>query len=78
MTAKDAYRTLAARHGYEDSARYRSILEYLMTPDEAELVALLPGSFEDLAAKVGSDPESVKKTLERYREGLNGADFQES
>jgi len=65
MTATDAYRTLATKHGYENSTRYRSILEYLMTPEEAELVALLPGSYEDLAGKVGIDPEAVRKTLEK-------------
>ena len=71
MTESDVYGTLAARHGYEGSARYRRILEYLMTPGEAELAALLPAGYDDLSRKVGRGVESVKQDLERmYSRGV--------
>jgi hypothetical protein len=42
MAKNDTYAALAERHGYKDSLRYRCILEYLMTPKQAELAALMP------------------------------------
>ena len=71
MNAGDAYTTLAARHGYQDSVRYRKILDYLMTPKEAELAALLPMKYEELAQKLGRDIGSIKKDLEAlYKRGV--------
>jgi len=71
MNASGNYAVLAARHGYRDSVRYRRMLEYLMTPAEAEVVALLPMKYEELADKVGMDAASVKTKLEDlYRKGV--------
>lgn len=64
MKKNDAYRALAGRHGYQDSKRYRRILEYLMTPRRAELVALLPAKPDDLADKLGIAVAEVRKELE--------------
>ncbi|MGB2855820.1 MAG: 4Fe-4S dicluster domain-containing protein [Dehalococcoidia bacterium] len=64
MNASEPYAVLAARHGYENSARYRRILEYLMTPRQAELVALLPMKYQELADKLGMNVAEVEKELE--------------
>jgi len=70
-TAGDTYGALAARHGYEGSARYRRILEHLMTPEEAELAALLPLGYEELSRKAGVDVGRVRRSLEElYSRGV--------
>jgi len=71
MPKNDAHTALAARHGYANSVRYRRILEYLMTPRQAELVVLLPMKFDELAKKLGMDVAKVKKEVEGlYRKGV--------
>ncbi len=71
MTKNDAYRVLAEKHGYQDSTRYRGILEYLMTPRQAELVGLLPMKPEELASKLGIPAAEVRKEMEGlYRKGV--------
>jgi len=71
MNTSDSYAVLAARHGYQDSVRYRRILEYLMTPKEAELVAFIPMKYEELSEKLGTDVESIKKDLKSlYKKGV--------
>ncbi|MCJ7833414.1 MAG: (Fe-S)-binding protein, partial [Deltaproteobacteria bacterium] len=64
MSPSDSYTELAKRHGYAESNRYRNILEFLMTPQEADLVVLLPEKFEDLAAKLNMSLETINSTLE--------------
>lgn len=71
MTKNDAYTILAGRHGYQDSPRYRRILEYLMNPKQAELVALLPMKYEDLAKKIKMDVAKVKNEMQGlYQKGV--------
>jgi len=71
MTKNDAYTALAARHGYKDSLRYRRILEYLMTSQQAEMVSLMPMKFEELAKKFKMDEAEVKRELEKlYGKGV--------
>ena len=71
MSKNDAYAVLAGRHGYQDSLRYRRILEYLMTPEQAQLVTFLPMKYEELANRLGTDVETVKRQLETmYEKGL--------
>jgi len=71
MSKNDVYRSLAERHGYKDSLRYRRILEYLMTPKQAELAALMPMKYEELAKKLNMDVAAVKKEVEGlYRKGV--------
>ena len=61
----DHYTDLANRLGYGDSERFRRILECLMVPEEAAVVAALPGTMEELSAKVGLDESTVRSHLER-------------
>ncbi|UCG83876.1 MAG: 4Fe-4S dicluster domain-containing protein [Dehalococcoidia bacterium] len=71
MSSSDKYAELAARHGYRDSVRYRRILEYLITPEESRLVALLPMKYDRLAEEMGTDVDSVNKQLEGlYERGV--------
>lgn len=59
----DIYRELAERHGMGGSERYRKILELLMTPKQAQIVALLPDSPEGVAQKLNLPLEEVKKEI---------------
>ena len=71
VNKNDAYAILAGKHGYQDSVRYRRILEYLMTPEQAELVTLLPMKYGELANRLGMDVAAVKKDLEAlYGKGV--------
>jgi electron transport complex protein RnfB len=64
MSTSDAYGELAKRLGYGESVRLRHILEFLMTPQQADLVVLLPDSPEALAAKLNLPVETVNSELE--------------
>ncbi|MBE0479899.1 MAG: 4Fe-4S dicluster domain-containing protein [Dehalococcoidia bacterium] len=71
MSTGDAYAVLAAKHGYGNSVRYRRILEYLMTPEQAHMVHLLPCKAEDLAIQLGTSADAVKGELaSMYRKGV--------
>lgn len=71
MAENDTFSNLAERHEYKDSVRYRRILEYLMTTRQAELVALLPMKYEELAKSLKMKVEAVKKEVEGlYRKGV--------
>ena len=47
----DAYTVLAEKHGFGKSQSYLRVLRFLMTPEQAEMVTLLPGSPEEVAQK---------------------------
>ncbi|OGP51813.1 MAG: hypothetical protein A2Y79_01220 [Deltaproteobacteria bacterium RBG_13_43_22] len=64
MSTPDSYTELAKRHGYSESIRYRHILEFLMTPPQADLVVLLPEKPEVLAAKLNLPLDKVISELE--------------
>jgi hypothetical protein len=67
----DAYTVLAAKHGFGTSQSYLRVLRFLMTPEQADLVTLLPGSPEEVAKKSGTDLAAVKRNLEiLYRKGI--------
>ena len=71
MTTTDSYASLAERHGYPESLRFRRVLEFLMTPQQADLVALLPAEPADIAAKLGIPVEAVKAEIEiLFRKGV--------
>jgi len=71
MAETDAYTALAGRHGYPSSERYRRILEFLMSPQQARLVASLPMEPRDLAAQEGLSVEAVNAELDLlYRKGV--------
>lgn len=60
----DVYDVLAEKHGYAGSARYRAILQVLMTPQQAQLATLLPAPAEEVAGKLGITPAQVKKEID--------------
>ncbi len=64
MTTSDAYEALAGRLGFPGSALLRSILESLMTPEQAALVEALPGSVEEVAQKAGVSEEEARRQLD--------------
>lgn len=64
MTEGDVYAGMLEPLGYPDSRRLRAILEYLMTPDEARIVAALPGTPQEVADKTGVDVNRVRDTLD--------------
>lgn len=71
MSKKDAYTELAARHGYQNSIRYRRIMEYLMTEKQAEIANLLPMKYEEIAHRINQDKVMVKKEVEElFRKGV--------
>jgi Fe-S-cluster-containing hydrogenase component 2 len=64
MTPDEAYKTLMAQMRYPNSARFRALLENLMTPEQAMMVACLPGTVQEVAEKLGMDVETVQKGLD--------------
>ena len=67
----DAYTSLAAKHGFEHSQRYLRVLRFLMTPLQAEIVARLPGSPEEVAQKTSLELAAVRENLEQlHRKGV--------
>ena len=71
MSKGDAYSVLAERHGFKDSARYRKVLEFLLTPRQAQMVALLPKSPEELARDLNMEVKAVKEELDKlYDKGI--------
>jgi len=68
--AEDAYTLLAEKHGFGESERYIRVLKFLMTPQQADIVARLPGSPEEMAKEVGLGPAIVNQELaELYKKG---------
>jgi NAD-dependent dihydropyrimidine dehydrogenase PreA subunit len=61
---KDVYQVIAEKHFQGESGRYRKILELLMTPIQAEIVAELPASFEKLARTLNMDIGRVKHEMD--------------
>ena len=64
MTASDAYQMLMSDLKYPASNRLRAILENLLTPEQAQIVASLPGTAEEVTEKTGLDLAMVKKELD--------------
>jgi len=71
MITTESYAALAKKHGYPESLRYRRVLEFLMTPQQADLVAQLPAEPANIAAKLGIPVETVKSEIEiLFRKGV--------
>ena len=71
MSDTDGYKELATLLGYPDSARFRRLLEYIMTEEQARLVVSLPGSPEELAQKLNLDVETINKlSRDLYKKGV--------
>ncbi|MEW6185841.1 MAG: 4Fe-4S binding protein [Thermodesulfobacteriota bacterium] len=64
MTADESYQVLMTSLNYPKSQRLRAILVDLMTPEQAGIVAALPGTAEEAAVKTGVDTEKVRKELD--------------
>ena len=64
MTTRDIYSGFLEVLGFPESKYLRKILECIMTPDEATLVAALPGSPREVADKTGVDIKRVTETLD--------------
>jgi NAD-dependent dihydropyrimidine dehydrogenase PreA subunit len=68
---EDAYRLLAEKHGYGESPRYLRVLKFLMTPEQADIVAQLPGSPEEVAERARLGRAMVSQALEElYKKGV--------
>ena len=71
MTTGDPYDALAGRLGFPGSTLLRSILQMLMTSDQARLAEALPGSVAEVAAKAGVPEEEVRRELDAlYYKGI--------
>jgi len=52
------------RLAFPGSTRLRPIIEYLMTPDQAQMALVLPGTAEEVAERTGFDLKRVKDSLD--------------
>lgn len=62
MTANQ-YEAIAAKLGFPGSANLMNILKYLITPEQARMIEVLPGSPEDVAEKTGISTTDVENGL---------------
>jgi len=65
MIRSNSYYELAKRHKYEHSSRYRLILEFLMTPQQAEIVQALPLPPAEIAEELGIAKETVQAEIKQ-------------
>jgi len=71
MATEDAYTLLASRHGFGSSQRYRRILEFLMTPRQAQVADSLPMPLEELAPRVSMTVDALAQELDlMYQKGI--------
>jgi NAD-dependent dihydropyrimidine dehydrogenase PreA subunit len=63
MSGNDAYSVLMERLGHPGSTRLRPILEHLMTPEQAQMVAALPGTSEEVSQRTGFEVHKVRAEL---------------
>jgi len=68
---EDTYTLLAEKHGFGESERYIRVLKFLMTPQQADIVARLPGSPYEVAKEIGLGRTIVNQELaELYKKGV--------
>ncbi len=71
MEPREAYLKLAGSLRYPESKELIGLLEYLLTPVQAQIAASLPASNADLAGKFGlSEPEVEKNLRDMFDRGL--------
>ena len=69
--SQDGYAAVAKTMGHEDSPALRRVLEYIMTEEQARLVAALPKPYEELAKELNMGVAAVKKLAEDlYKKGV--------
>ncbi len=64
MNTDESYTHLMDQLGYPTSDRLRAIMENLMTPQQAQIAAALPGTAADVAEKTGFDEKEIGQELE--------------
>lgn len=64
MSSDSSYKKLMAHLEYPNSDRLRAILENLMTPEQADMAAALPGTPEDVSEKTGYAAGLVREELD--------------
>lgn len=71
MAEKDSFGVLAAKLGFPESVTLRAVLEYLISPRQADLAAAMPGSPDELADRLGMDKAAAMSDIhDMYRRGL--------
>jgi len=71
MSDVDGYQQVAGLLGYPDSAGLRRWLEYIMTEEQARLVAMLPAEAEELAQKLNLNLAKAKELIrDLYEKGV--------
>ena len=71
MSEADGYRQVAGLLGYPDSVGLRRWLEYIMTEEQARLVAMLPAEAEELAPNLNLSVEKAKELIrDLYEKGV--------
>jgi len=69
--SEDGYKQVATILGYPDSPGLRKWLEYIMTEEQARIVAGLPGEADELAQKLNMDVGKVKELIrDIYEKGV--------
>lgn len=64
MNSNDPYIPLMQQLGYPESGRLRAILENMMTLQQAQMAAALPGTAPEVAQKTGFDAGKVQEELD--------------
>ncbi len=71
VKGSDSYIVLAEKHGFGSSERYLKVLRFLMTREQADMAACLPGSPEEVAGRTGLKLDAVRQGLEGlYKKGI--------
>jgi len=63
MNVDDVYSTLMERLDFTGSVRLRRIMEEMMTPDQARMVAKLPGTPQEVVDRTGINLSRVIDNL---------------
>lgn len=64
MNTNDPYVKLMEQLGYPESSRLRAIMENLMTQEQVQMTAALPGTAKDVAEQTGFDEDRVQEELD--------------
>jgi NAD-dependent dihydropyrimidine dehydrogenase PreA subunit len=71
MSKMDSYAVLMESLGFPESSSLRALLEYLITPRQADLAAAMPGNPDELADKLGMDRAAAMNDIyDMYRRGI--------
>ena len=65
LQVRDAYDALTRKLRFPSSVTLRKIMELVMSLEEAELLLAMPGTLDQLAAKLNRDPKLDRDQLDR-------------